>query len=253
MNKTDIEYLTHTWNPIVMRCDPVSAGCQNCWHQTRARMLANNPKIPKWQQRAYAGLTAPILLQERLERPLKRIKPAIIGVQFMGDLWHKNIDWPMIDQVFEICHKADWHTYIFLTKRIEAAWYYFNSPVYANSNFSRNNYLSKNIYFGPSIENQKTANERLNLLMQIKADTRIVSVEPVLETINLIRIHPKQFYASGIWFDWVIAGPETGPGKRECKPEWIRNLYEQCQAAGVPFFDKTKHNWLAREFPRNET
>ena len=26
MNKTAIEYLTHTWNPIKMRCTPVSVG-----------------------------------------------------------------------------------------------------------------------------------------------------------------------------------------------------------------------------------
>lgn len=47
---------------------------------------------------------------------------------------------------------------------------------------------------------------------------------------------------------WVIAGPETGPGARPCKPEWIEGLYEQCQSAGIPFFDKRK-NYLAREFP----
>lgn len=32
MNKTSIEYLTHSWNPIAMRCTPVSEGCAHCWH-----------------------------------------------------------------------------------------------------------------------------------------------------------------------------------------------------------------------------
>ena len=30
MNKTKIEYLTHTWSPIAMRCTPVSEGCAKC-------------------------------------------------------------------------------------------------------------------------------------------------------------------------------------------------------------------------------
>jgi protein gp37 len=37
---------------------------------------------------------------------------------------------------------------------------------------------------------------------------------------------------------WCIAGPETGPRARPCKREWVADLYEQCRAAGVPFFDK---------------
>lgn len=36
----------------------------------------------------------------------------------------------------------------------------------------------------------------------------------------------------------IIAGPETGQGKRECKKEWIESLYEQNKAAGISFFDK---------------
>jgi protein gp37 len=49
--------------------------------------------------------------------------------------------------------------------------------------------------------------------------------------------------------DWVVCGPETGKHKRPCDPEWIADLYDQCKAAGVPFFDKRKVGWLAREMP----
>ena len=31
-DKTHIDYLDATWNPIIMRCTPVSDGCKNCWH-----------------------------------------------------------------------------------------------------------------------------------------------------------------------------------------------------------------------------
>jgi len=38
--------------------------------------------------------------------------------------------------------------------------------------------------------------------------------------------------------DWVIAGSETGPGKREMETKWARDAKDQCVAAGVPFFFK---------------
>lgn len=51
-------------------------------------------------------------------------------------------------------------------------------------------------------------------------------------------------------FPWVIAGPETGPGARPCEPKWIEDLAEQCQKAGVPFWDKRKEGWIRRERPK---
>ena len=46
--------------------------------------------------------------------------------------------------------------------------------------------------------------------------------------------------------------PEDKPFRVTFHPEWIKHLYDQCQEAGVPFFDKTKKNWLAREFPNRK-
>ena len=40
------------------------------------------------------------------------------------------------------------------------------------------------------------------------------------------------------WLDWVIVGGESGPGARPIRPEWVRSIRDQCQAAGVPFFFK---------------
>lgn len=38
--------------------------------------------------------------------------------------------------------------------------------------------------------------------------------------------------------DWVIVGGESGPRARPCRPEWIRSIVKQCDAAGVPCFVK---------------
>ena len=56
MNKTGIEYVDFSWNPIKMRCTPVSEGCKNCWHQRYARRHAANPNFWKEFQEAYAGI-----------------------------------------------------------------------------------------------------------------------------------------------------------------------------------------------------
>jgi protein gp37 len=48
--------------------------------------------------------------------------------------------------------------------------------------------------------------------------------------------------------DWIIAGPETGPGARPTPEGAIEDLYLQAYAAGVPFFDKRKE-YLTREMP----
>jgi protein gp37 len=38
--------------------------------------------------------------------------------------------------------------------------------------------------------------------------------------------------------DWVIVGGESGPDPRLMKPEWVREIRDQCVEAGVPFFFK---------------
>lgn len=41
----------------------------------------------------------------------------------------------------------------------------------------------------------------------------------------------------------IIVGGETGPGARPMQPDWVRNLRDQCEAAGVPFFFKSWGEW----------
>ena len=93
MNTTKIEYLTHTWNPIAMLCDPVSPGCEKCWHRRRAKMLAGNEKLEEPARKAWAG-GPPWLNLKELAAPRKAEKPRRIGVQFMGDWLHEQVFHP---------------------------------------------------------------------------------------------------------------------------------------------------------------
>ena len=100
-----------------------------------------------------------------------------------------------------------------------------------------NNWPLPNLWLGVTVEHPDYL-WRIDELLKIPAAVRFVSVEPMLEEMNLDPYLNFGFVSKGIFYnnphpilDWVIAGPETGPGKRECKPEWIRDLYKQCQAA----------------------
>ena len=71
MNKTKIDYLDYSWNPIAMRCTPVGPGCKNCWHLRMANRLAANPLIPEDLRKAYSGDWPPVLVESRLDDPLR--------------------------------------------------------------------------------------------------------------------------------------------------------------------------------------
>ena len=203
MQRTKIEYLDYSWNPFQMRCDRVSEGCKNCW----ALEMANRFNYP--QQ---------IVLKEPSPKFPK--KSARIGVQFMGDLFHEGINEEDIDDIIATACISPDHKFIFLTKRIKRARDFIDSYAWQ---------LEDNIWLGVSVENQRTADERIPILLSIPARVRFVSVEPMLEEIDIQKWH-------GI--DWVICGCESGHNRRKCEPEWIIDLLSQCSADGIPFFLK---------------
>jgi protein gp37 len=43
---------------------------------------------------------------------------------------------------------------------------------------------------------------------------------------------------SRAFLHWIICGCESGPNARPMDLDWARDLRDQCQAAGVPFFLK---------------
>jgi protein gp37 len=124
------------------------------------------------------------------------------------------------------------------------------------------------VWFGTSVENQATADERIPHLLQVPAAVRFLSCEPLLGSITLpgfdsatawcpvctaivpctlARWHSHGHdvmragpHCSSVYdlIHWVIAGGESGPGHRPMDTEWARSLRDQCRMAGVPFFFK---------------
>jgi protein gp37 len=83
-------------------------------------------------------------------------------------------------------------------------------------------------------------NVRWPILAGIKCAKRFISVEPMLEKVQL---------QSMLVPDWVIAGRENGRGARPFNPVWLENLHSDCRINNVKFWDKSD-NFICRERPR---
>jgi len=248
MNKTGIEWCDFTWNPLI-GCSKTSSGCINCYAERTANRLA---KIGTTAEKYSKVLTDGkwngniVLDKGKLLAPSKRKKSAKIFVGSMTDLFHENTKWCDIDEVIKVIINNPQHTFQILTKRPK------NMKEYFDVFFKENKINISNLWVGVSIENQKEANERIPLLSDIKANIRFLSVEPLLEGVNLHGISNIK---------WVIVGGETGKNARFLNRRWVRNIYHDCKATNTAtaFFFKQRgsnHNFketlefeTVKEFP----
>lgn len=249
------------WNPVT-GCTPASGGCENCYAKRIATRMAGRCgyeaigpfHVTLHRERVWGCKGAPF---QHWKKPRK------IFVCSMGDLFHEMVPNEFIDDVFyQIRAFGGQHTFIFLTKRPSRMkdWVlrYLSDPAHWRAQGQGKGLpeLPKNIWMGVSAENQVTANERIPVLLQIPAAVRLVSVEPMLEMVDLryfLGINMGIHDAAGDGeaghpnrgkLHWVIAGGESGPGARPCQIEWFRILRFQCWQAGIPFF--MKQDWGPR-------
>ncbi len=154
-------------------------------------------------------------------QPLEWRKPKMIFVNSMSDLFHKEIPAEFIGRVFDTMERADWHIFQVLTKRSSLMRDFLCRRYGAG-------FAPIHIWCGVSIEDG-TKLSRLRHLRGVPAVTRFLSIEPLIGRVGKIDL-------SGI--DWVIAGGESGPRARFMDPSWVREIRDQCRAAGVAFFFK---------------
>ena len=176
MNKTGIEYLTHTWNPTTGRSE-ISDGCKNCWAKKMAKRLAAMG-APGYDPADPFKVTAHI---NRFDQPRLVKKLSVIGVSFMGDLFHNLIDDGTLASVFHVMRVCTQHTFVVLTKRPENMFRFIDD--YEAFNFG----VSPNIWLGVTVENQEQADKRIPILLKTPAAKRWVSVEPCLGPIDLFK------------------------------------------------------------------
>jgi protein gp37 len=278
MGNSKIEWCDRVWNPVT-GCTRVSAGCDNCYAKRMHGRFHPTYRYSRFEEVEVHSA--------RLQQPVHWKKAQKVFVDSMGDLFHEAVPDEFIDQVFAVMALCEQHTFQVLTKRPErmVSWSRDVGGVmrrdFVNSQlrrlmenmdgfpkmrgFLRNapDWPFPNVWLGVSVEDQKTADERIPILLQTPAAIRFVSVEPMLGPVDLIRsggpassylmVSPIEGYfnCAGRFImskrptlDWVICGGESGPGAWAIHPGWARSLRDQCQAAGVPFFFKQWGEWV---------
>jgi protein gp37 len=229
--KSTIEWTDATWNPVT-GCTKVSPGCKNCYAERVFKRVYPNRPFRQVQ-----------LHRDRLIHPIEWRRPRRIFVNSLSDLFHEDIPIGFKREVFITMETANWHTYQILTKRPER----MSQCIQA---FYPNGDVPKHIWLGVSVEDQKTADERIPLLLQTPSAVQFVSYEPALGPLSLSGYldspdaKRSMKGLAGPYLDWVITGGESGPGARPSHPDWFRAVRDQCQAARVPFFFKQWGEWM---------
>lgn len=275
---TAIEWTDATWNPIT-GCSVVSPGCTNCYamrlagtrlrnHATRVGLTRETKAGPVW--------TGDVRFNDRaLTEPLRWTKPRMIFVCAHGDLFHENVPDEWIDRVFAVMALCPQHTFQVLTKRSARMRAYLTDQDLNNrisaalGNLLDGEWIWKegkrfrpiidrmisaflgqdtddegdivyyddpmplpNVWLGVSAEDQTRYDERKDDLRATPAAVRWWSMEPLLGRI-----------VTDYLADWIVVGGESGPRARPMHPQWARDIRDQCDAAGVPFFFKQWGEW----------
>ena len=215
MRETKISWATTTWNPV-HGCSKVSPGCDRCYAETLSLRYG-------WTKKEWTGKNAKENVQvkpHKLKEPYTWKQPCRVFVNSMSDLYHPQVPDNYLAEVFEVMNDCPQHVFQILTKRPRRAAKWVGP-------------WTENIWMGTSIEDRKRL-YRIDQLRECPAQTRFLSLEPLLENlgeINLTGIH------------WVIVGgesgtPESSPNFRGMDHAWARDIRDQCVEKGVAFFFK---------------
>lgn len=221
MQKSNIEYLTHSWN-FYTGCNHWKTGVcpvgEKCW----AKGMANR----------FGRSFEPTLHPEKLLEPLSLKKPARIGVCFTGDLfgdWVEpdkavdyNIGYPHKELkywVFKILEQCPQHQFFFLTKNPEGYQKWGKFP--------------DNAWLGATVCNDKMLDVAGDKMEDIQAKHRWLSFEPLMKRLTLSLDYA--LYYGGI--SWVVIGGWSG-GKQMPKAEWVLEIVEACDKANIPVWLK---------------
>lgn len=206
-----IEWTEATWNPVT-GCTKISPGCKNCYAERMAI------RLQAMGQERYRNGFEVTEQPDILDLPFRWKQPRLIFVNSMSDLFHENISLAYIQRVFDTMRNASQHVFQVLTKRADRL-------VELNSDLCP---WPSNVWIGVSVERDDYT-WRIDRLREISAQTRFLSLEPLLgplENLDLESIH------------WVVVGGESGPNSRIMKKEWVTSIQRQCTKHHVPFFFK---------------
>lgn len=253
--ETNIEWCDSTVNP--------STGCDGCelWNGRDIRVCyagnLHEARLAKSLPALYAENFQEVRLapgrmmeaarwpdlrgKERPDKPWLNGLPRMIFVGDMGDFGSRDVpDDYFIDEIIGAIRSAAGarHFWLLLTKQISRL-----AKLSAHIGGLPNNCMALT-----TTTSQRTAEVRAQALLEVECRWRGISVEPLLEPLDLTE-RGRGLYCescldrSAHWcvdpvIDWVIVGGESGVDARPTSPAWIRDIVEQCADANVPCFVK---------------
>lgn len=278
--KGGIAWTEQTWNPI-RGCSRVSEGCRFCYaEEMAARFCGEGQPYEGLATRNPARWTGEVrLIAKHLADPVRWKRPRMIFVNSMSDLFHEKLSNEQIAAVYGMMVAAPWHVFQVLTKRPERRreWHRWLSEqdkdprevlaraarqaLVGASDADIEAFLNRgewtwgphrvwpaaNIWEGVSVEDQRTADERIPILLDTPAALRWISAEPLLGLLSVDRwVRPRWGALTARntrpleseCLDWVVVGGESGPHARVCEIVWIRSIMRECAEGAVPCFTK---------------
>lgn len=248
-----IEWTDHTFNPW-WGCTKVSQGCKHCYAETFAsnRTQWKNLWGPSGERRRTSEANWRKPLKWDREAAAEGVRRKVFCAS-MADVFEDRpelYDWRV--ELFDLIDATPHLDWLLLTKRPENVapmthvWRYLK----------HHRAFASNVWIGTSVEDQKTADERIPHLLEIPATVRFLSVEPLLGPVDLFPYLIPHFAAddprhfprrNGV--EWVIVGGESGPGARPMKQEWVRSIRDDCHGTGTAFFFKQICDQHGRKLP----
>jgi len=210
MAQSSIEWTEMTWNPTT-GCTKISPGCKFCYAEIMSRRL-QGMGVEKYRDNFKVRIHP-----SSLKTPGTWKNSKIVFVNSMSDLFHEDIPLEFIKQVFQVMNDHPQHVFQILTKRAERLLEIHNEFKWTH-----------NLWMGVSVENDSFKG-RIDLLRDTNARVKFLSLEPLIGPLRNLDLNK---------IDWVIVGGESGSNPRPMKSDWVINIQEQCESAGVAFFFK---------------
>jgi len=222
-------------------CTKVSAGCDNCYAEREQDHRYGRAKWGKGNARyltSEANRRKPFAWERQAIKEGRRIK---VFTASLSDVFDEEVPDDWRDALMRTIGSTPHLDWLVLTKRLAKMRRYLGAFP---------SLIPKNAWWGCSVEDQATANQRIPELLKLRAlvgDAPLwLSIEPLLGSVDLDS-HTWLYEAvphKGRGIEWVVVGGESGPAARPMHPDWARTLRDQCIAAGVAFHFKQWGEWL---------
>lgn len=252
---TAIEWAHHTYNPWI-GCTKISPACDHCYAAEWDKRYNGGEHWGAGVQRKRTSIqtrNAPYRWARKARETGER--PRVFCCS-LADVFDHEVPREWRTELFRVILDTPELDWLLLTKRIGNAYNMSQRALWANGfHPGMNHSLPDNVWLGITVVTQAEADRDIPKLLNVPAAVRWLSMEPLLECVDLTLIQPQAgeyldvldqveaaLYAdeprSLPAIDWVVAGGESGPGARPMHPDWVRSLRDQCGAAGVPFLFK---------------